>query len=334
MLTAILTILLFLILITPHEFGHFIVAKLCGVQVNEFAIGMGPAIWQKQKGETLYSIRAIPLGGYNAMEGENEESDNPRAFNNKSVPQKLAVLFAGAGMNVIVAIILLSFSISASGIVMQPLELVREGSPAEAAGLQAGDTITAINGTPTDSWSDVVTGIDGCEAGVPMEVEVRRGKETFTTTLVPEIGEDGRTVIGIQATISHSVLLGFRYGVPATWEMNKLMLESFVSMFRNGVSKDDVSGPVGIVTLVNETSQYGISSFLYLAALISLNLAIINLLPFPALDGGRIIFVIIRKITGNMITDKIEGYVHMVGMVLLLTLFLFITWNDISRLFS
>ena len=115
MLTAILTVLLFLILIIPHEFGHFIVAKLLGVQVNEFSVGMGPAIWQKQKGETLYSLRAIPLGGYNALEGENEESDNPRAFNNKSSLTKMAVLFAGGGMNVVVAAILMIVSITISG---------------------------------------------------------------------------------------------------------------------------------------------------------------------------------------------------------------------------
>lgn len=334
MLTAILTVVLFCVMIIPHEFGHFITAKACGVQVNEFSMGMGPLLWQRQKGETLYSLRLIPIGGYCAMEGENEESDNPRAFNNKKAWQKLAVLLAGALMNILIALLVMIITVTSLGMATNTIGEVTDSGPAAAAGIRAGDRILSVNGHNISDWSELAAEISSVQAGDSVNVIVMREGTELPFDVVTAEAEDGRPVIGIQTKLSHNPFKGVKYGAIATWDMNRVLIDSFKQLITGKVGADEISGPVGIVSLVGQTTQYGWTSFLYLVALISLNLAIINLLPFPALDGGRILFVLIRKVTGNMITDDIEGRVHALGMVLLLALFVFVTWNDISKLFN
>ncbi len=333
MLTAILTIVLFCIMIIPHEFGHFAVAKLCGVQVNEFSMGMGPLLFQKQKGETLYSVRLFPIGGYCAMEGEDEESENPRAFGNKNALQKIAVLLAGAAMNVLTAILIMIIAMTAMGIPTNTLDSVVKNSPAYEAGIQSGDTVVAVNQQKTDSWSDVVEAIDKSKKGESITMTVERNGKNKSCTVTPTYSKkDKRMMVGIACKQKHSLISGIKYGVIATGNLNKLMMQSLKMLFTGKLSKDDVSGPVGMVSIVNRTATMGVVPYLYLAAIICLNLAYINLLPLPALDGGRILFVIIRKITGNRITDNMEGYVHLAGMVLLIVFTIFITWNDIMKL--
>ena len=334
MLTVILTILLFMILVIPHEFGHFITAKLCGVQVNEFSVGMGPSLFHKQKGETQYSVRLIPLGGYCAMEGENEETDNPRAFTNKKGWQKLIILFAGAAMNIIVANLVMIIAFTVAGNVVNKLAEVTPGGPADQAGIRAGDVIVAVQDVEVDTWGETVTEIAKGTVGEPMDITVRRGGERVTCTVVPEYSEDGRLIVGITASVSHNPFTCGASGIQATWDMFKYEIEGFKMLFSGKLGREDVAGPVGMVQLVKETTTTsdGGFSFLFLIALISLNLAIINLLPLPSLDGGRILFVIIRKITGNMISVELEAKVHLIGIILLLMLFVYITWGDIMRL--
>ncbi len=337
MTTLILVILLFVLLIFPHELGHFLVAKACGVQVNEFAFGMGPAIFKKQGKETLYSTRLVPIGGYTALEGEDTEEadDNPRAFNNKKWWQKILVLVAGAGMNMLIACIVLTAVIASSGFVETSLESVVAGGPAETAGILAGDTITAIGDTETPTWTDVTTALEKyLDDGETLTVTVERDGETLTFDVTPALNENGKYIIGIQASVSHDVIRSVGYGVRSTGRVFVLILQSFAQIFREGNVLENVSGPVGMVQMVNETSDYGLSYFLYLVALVSVNLAIFNLLPFPALDGGRIIFVIIRQITGKAISDTVEARVHAVGMGLLLVLAAVIAVNDVLRLLS
>ena len=186
MLTAILTIILFCIMIIPHELGHFVVAKLVGVQVNEFSMGMGPLLFQKQKGETLYSVRLLPIGGYCAMEGENEESGNPRAFNNKKVWQKIAVLLAGAVMNIITALLVMIIAVTVSGIPTNTLDSVVKNSPAEAAGLRAGDRVVAVNEVKTSGWMEVVQEIDRDKSGKEIRITVDRDGKKQDCTVQPE----------------------------------------------------------------------------------------------------------------------------------------------------
>lgn len=335
MLTVILMVVLFVFLIFPHELGHFIAAKACNVKVNEFAFGMGPAIFKKQGKETIYSIRAIPLGGYCAMEGEDTEDsgDDPRAFNNKKWWQKIIILLAGAGMNILIAIIGMTLVAGIGGVITNTLESVTEGGPAYEAGIQAGDKVVAIEDVRTDSWYDVVDNLDReMVDGGPIRVTVKRGGEETTYTVTPQKGDDGNYKIGIEAKLDHNPALAVKNGVVSTFELTKALFGSLKELFKSKDALDQVSGPIGMAQIVSETSSYGGLFFVYLVAVISLNLAIFNLLPLPALDGGRIIFVFIRLITGKTISDSMEGKVHAVGMALLIALAVIIAGNDIFKL--
>lgn len=330
-MTVIYAVILFVMLIFPHELGHFTVAKAVGVRVNEFAFGMGPAIFQRQKGETLYSIRLIPIGGYCAMEGENEESESSRAFNNKPVWAKISVLLAGAAMNVLIAILAMTLVMGYIGTATTTIDEVQTGTPAYEAGLLSEDKVLSVNGTPIEKWNDIAAAIGSGEDKLSITVERNGEEKTFEMT--PEKTEDGRYIIGVTSKVSHNALTAVSNGAKGTWSMTKGMFSALAQLVSGEVSTDELSGPVGIVSLVSETKNYGMIYFGYLVALISLNLALMNMLPLPALDGGRIIFVIIRKITGKMISDNLEGKIHGAGMILLFGFMIFVTWNDITRLF-
>ena len=331
-MTVIYAVILFVMLIFPHELGHFTVAKAVGVRVNEFAFGMGPAIFQRQKGETLYSIRLIPIGGYCAMEGENEESESSRAFNNKPVWAKISVLLAGSAMNVLIAILAMTLVMGYIGTATTTIDEVQTGTPAYEAGLLYEDKVLSVNGTPIEKWNDIAAAIGSGEDRLSITVERNGEEETFEMT--PEKTEDGRYIIGVTSKVSHNALTAVSNGAKGTWSMTKGMFSALAQLVSGEVSTDELSGPVGIVSLVSETKNYGMIYFGYLVALISLNLALMNMLPLPALDGGRIIFVIIRKITGKMISDNLEGKIHGAGMILLFGFMIFVTWNDITRLFT
>ena len=342
MKTAILAILLFLIMIFPHELGHFIVAKKCGVQVNEFAFGMGPAIWKKQKGETLYSIRIFPIGGYCAMEGEDgseedaEENElaepNPRAFNNKKPWQKIAVLFAGSFMNLVCAFLILTLTIGIMGFTTTTLGEV--SGPAKDAGLLAGDKIVSINDENIKTWNDVIS-IIGENGENDVNISVKRNGEINEYVVTPNyVEEENRYIIGIVTKKGHNPILAIKSGFVSTWNVIKLMFQSLDMIFSGQATMDDISGPVGIVQMVGETANYGFYYYATLIALICVNLAVINLLPLPALDGGRIIFVLYSWITGKKVSQKVEGTVHLIGICLLLALAVIITFNDIGRIFG
>lgn len=339
MKTAILAILLFCALIFPHELGHFVVAKLCKVQVNEFALGMGPAIYKKQKGETLYALRAIPIGGYCAMEGENEESENPRAFNNKKAWQKILVLVAGSLMNVLLCFIIMVAIAGTTGTTSTTIEQVQKDMPAYGV-VQPGDQILYLNDKKIDKWEDLNLGLnESLDKSNPTEAKtvhltVLRDGNEVTLTMTPKFDKkENRLLLGVVCKLDHNIGSALVNGVIGTKNLAIQMYEALDMLFTGKAGVEDLSGPVGIVTIVGQTSDYGIMYFFYLMAFISLNLAFVNMLPFPALDGGRILFVIIRKLTGKMISDELEGNIHTVGMLLLLALMVYVTWNDIGRLF-
>lgn len=334
-MTIFLVILLFVILIFPHELGHFVAAKLCGVQVNEFAFGMGPVILKKQGKETLYSIRAFPVGGFCAMEGEDTEeaTENPRAFNNKSWWKKIIILVAGAAMNIIIAFLVMIFAAVYMGTPTTTINSVTDGGAASMAGIQAGDKIVRVSDSRVDSWEEFV----GCiqkeiKADKTISITVERNGKEKTFSLSPHRQKNGKYVIGVISKQRHNLFIGMKNGMASTVKMTKALFESFKMLFTSKEAINQVSGPVGMIKIVSDAAGLGVFYYLYLVALISLNLAIFNLLPLPALDGGRIIFVIIRMFTGKAISDKVEARVHMIGMALLLTLTVFVTWNDIMRL--
>ena len=331
-MTIIYAVILFVLLIFPHELGHFLVAKAVGVRVNEFAFGMGPALFKRQKGETLYAVRLIPIGGYCAMEGENEESDDSRSFNNKPGWAKIAVLLAGSAMNVLIAVLVLSIMMGVVGSATTSVDQVQADSPAYAAGLQTGDKILAVDGEEIGSWQELTQVISGSADTRAITVE-RDGRE-ITVDITPVKGEDGRYIVGITSAVSHNAFTAVKNGSKATWNLTVVMFDALKQLVTGSASTEDIAGPVGIVTMVSETTNYGLTYFGYLLALMSLNLAVINMLPLPALDGGRILFVIIRRITGRMITDQLESRIHATGMILLFGFMIFVTWNDITRLLT
>lgn len=333
MLTFLLTILLFSVMVIPHEFGHFAAAKLSGIKVNEFSVGMGPKIFQKQGNETKYSIRIFPIGGFCAMEGEDEESDNPRAFNNVSTLKKIFVLSSGAIMNILVALLLMIITVQIIGTPTNVVGSIEKNSPAEIAGLRAGDRIVELDNKEINSWEDFVQEMRTKESE-QIEIGVER-KGNYKEFIINPIYKDGREVIGVTSKPGHNVFKSVIYGSKSTWQINSAMYSGLYKMVTGKVNfKKNVAGPIGIISLVGKTSKEGFISFIYLAVIISINLAVINMLPFPALDGGRILFTLIRKITGNAISDEMEGKIHLAGFAILIALLIFVTWNDILRLIS
>ena len=330
-MTIVYAILIFCFLNFVHELGHFIVAKLCGVKVNEFAIGMGPAFFKKQKGETQYSLRVFPIGGFCAMEGEDEDSDDERAFNNQPAWQRALVLAAGSFMNLLTAVVLM---IIIAFWVGQPTTVINEvldGSPAQQCGLKQGDEITAVNGTDIKEWTDA-TSIIGAQKNSEVTVTVLRDGISLEFRPTAEFDEDEqRSKIGIMPVMSHNPVEAVSSGMKNTWNMTVMMGTVLKQLFTGDVSVKELSGPVGIVYAVNESAKVGVIYVIYLAAMLSMNLAIMNMLPFPALDGGRLIFLVIRKITGRRVTDEMEGKIHFIGIMLLFALMIYVTWNDIVR---
>ncbi len=329
MTTIIVVILMFGVLIGIHEFGHLIAAKKSGVKVNEFALGMGPKIYSKQKGETLYSLRLLPIGGFCAMEGEDDESDHERSFGKASYPRKIIIIVAGSICNFLLAIIIMIGVVMYIGTPSTEVESVVQGGPADTAGIMAGDIILQVDNSEIGKWEDLGVAIEENTSGKAEVVVDRDGKEiTYTTEITKE---DGRSIIGVTSKLEKNILTAIPLGIESTWNLATSMLDVLKQLFTGQVGIDQLTGPIGIGFVVDETLNIGLVNFFYLVAMISLNLGIINMLPLPALDGGRLLFIIINMITGKAVSDKVEGTIHLVGMSLLLLLALYIAGQDIIR---
>ncbi len=335
MKTAILFILMLLVLIIPHEWGHMIVAKKCGVRVFEFSVGMGPLLFKWEKGGTQYSIRLLPLGGFCRMEGEEEAVDSPTSYSNQPNGKKVAILLAGVTMNIIIAVLAVTISICITGVVTNSIGDVNPSSPAAVAGLQSGDKIVEINGAQTKSWEEVSEGIRSYDGKGSLDFTVERDGKEVSAEVTPEYNEEaGSYMIGITAGVSKNVWECARLGPKTTWELNKAMLQGFKMLFTGGLSADDVAGPVGLVKVVDQAASYGIAPYLMLLALVSLNLAIFNVIPIPGLDGGKVFFIILKIISRGKIDDEMENKATLIGMALILALFILITFNDVKNLFG
>jgi regulator of sigma E protease len=332
-MTILYAILIFCLLIFVHEFGHLIAAKAVGVRVNAFALGMGPRLFRFKRGDTEYSLRAFPVGGFCAMEGEDESSDDPRAFNGKPLPAKALILLAGSLMNVLLAVLILSAVIFANGTPSTVVSEVVAGSPAEAAGVLPGDRIVSVDGRSVKEWEDISPAVNDAKDGRVAITVLRDGAEIRLAGGYSADGE-GDKKIGVTASMERrarnvgpALLLGCR----ATWDMGTTMVRAIGMLFTGGVSVKELTGPVGIVHIVGDVAKDGMLRLAQLTALISLNLGIMNLLPIPALDGCRFIFLFVRKITGKAVTDEMEGKVHFVGIMLLFALMIFVTFQDVAR---
>jgi len=334
LLGIIIAILCFIILVIGHEFGHFSVAKLLGIRVNEFSVGMGPLAFQKQKGETKYSIRWIPIGGYCALEGEDGNSDDPRAFSKQPAWAKILVLVAGAFMNIVLGLIVFTLIFSKTGVAIPKISSLVENGPAQVAGIKEGDVIVAVD----DEYYSDFTSIQGAIAygtGETIKITVERDSAEQSFDIVPVYNETtGTRQVGIVATISHSIPDSLNAGIKESAVVLLSIKDFFTGLFNGNTSVNDVSGVVGIVSLAGQAAEFGLINVFYLMALISVNLGYMNLIPFPALDGGRILMTLIRAIFKGKISDEAEGVVHAVGLVILLILMVIILLKDTIGLFK
>lgn len=328
-LTVIYSIFIFCLLILVHEFGHFAVAKAVGIKVDEFSLGMGPALLKKKKGDTEYSIRIFPIGGYTKM-GEDEESDDPDSFPNRPAWQRALVLAAGSFMNLLTAIFLVFLIILMTGIPTHKIAEINEDSPAFKAGLMPNDEIIMIDGKEVKKWEDIVIGVTTTK-NEKIHITVERNGELKEVISEVKKDEAGRQYIGVIAAKEHSVLKSAFLSVGKTFKMAKTMISYLVILLSGKGSIDDLMGPVGIVSIINDQAKLGFIYIANLTAIISLNLAIVNMLPLPALDGGRLFLLVIRRFTGKAISDKMESAIHFAGIIVLLFLTILLVFNDVDR---
>jgi regulator of sigma E protease len=333
MTTALVAIFVFGLLVFFHELGHFSVAKMVGIRVHEFAIGMGPKVLHLTRNETRYSIRALPIGGFVRMEGEDENSEATDSFGQKSVKARISVIFAGPLMNFILGFLcffLIFFSLGTPSTVIGE---VIPNSPAAQAGFLPSDKVLEIDGQPIDSWEELV-GMIAASEGRPIEVLYQRNDETNQQTVVPRIDEEtGRPLIGIIPGTEKSVMTAARNSYQQSKMIFTEIMRFLQQLVRGQADTSDVAGPVGIISLVGQASRSGWMDVVGLAGLISINLGIMNLLPIPALDGSRIIFLLLEALRGKPVDPEKEAMVHMIGITLLMLLMIVITYKDILTFF-
>lgn len=332
-----LAVLLFGLLVAVHEFGHFITAKLTGVKVNEFAIGMGPAIFKKQVGETLYALRILPFGGYCAMEGENGDSEDERAFSARPIWARLLIVIAGSLMNLIAGfLVLFILFIPVREWATPTVDTIVSDAPLSEQNLMPGDTVKEVDGYKVYLFGDIQTGMmRGADDGEYDITVIRDGEEVELRGLRFVQGDEGEnTGARIEFKVEKTSFFGkIKFTFQNGTNLVRLVFVGLSDLLTGGVSKDDMAGPVGIGKMMADTAKESMPSLWYLLAFISINLGVMNLLPIPALDGGRLLFILLELIFRKPVPQKFEGYVHVAGFVLLMLLMVFITYNDIVKIF-
>jgi len=412
-LTIIVSILVFSVIILVHEFGHFKAARSVGIKVEEFAIGMGPLIFRKEKKGTLYSLRAIPIGGFVRMEGEEEDVKSPTSFSTKTVWQRFVVVAAGAFMNFVLALVLfiiiafvygingttidimdensneyeagmrsgdkiisingqksyiwedVYYEISSLDSTYYTAEVERDGqikqykiennyrkllgitstivdgkttttvspsdmtSPAYKAGIKEGDKVIKINDQEVNTWDEIIKQIDLVENNKEVKVTVDRAGEIINLNITPV----EQISVRFNTHVEKSFITALASSAYKTVYYIKLMFTTIVQLISGRLGSETLGGPVMVISMVGEASKNGLLSVLNLAAFISINLGFMNLLPIPALDGSKLVFLLVEKLRGKAIPAEKEGVVHFVGFVLLISFMIFITYKDILRLF-
>lgn len=346
-LYVILAILLFGLLVVVHELGHFTMAKAFGVRVEEFSVGMGPILLKKQKGETLYSLRCVPFGGFCAMAGEDEQSDDPRAFTSQKTWKRAIILMAGSFMNFVLGLLIVIILYANAAAFRAPILVgFTEGSPYESAyGLQEGDRFYSIDGHRIYQYYDVSDYLAAGDGRYDIVV-IRDGKKVKLEDyeLLPiEIEGESQKMYGFYFGYEKATAgVKLRNAWNMTMEFGRWVWKGLSELVNGNVGIEDMSGPVGIVDMMAETGEQASSTkdalyrIFYLGAFIAVNLALMNMLPIPALDGGRIFLLLvtwlIEAVTKKKLDPKYEGYIHAAGMMLMLGLMAFVMFNDIIRI--
>lgn len=338
MLTILAAIFVFGVLVTVHEFGHFITAKMTGMRVDEFAIGFGPKIYQQKDGDTLYSLRAIPLGGYNKIAGmDPDDPAEPGSFKSKSIPARMLVILAGALMNFLLPVLLFTgiFFVQGSERVLNEPVLgnVMVGMAADKAGLRVGDKILSINGQPVQDWQAIVTTLraNGTKE-VTLTAESNGAVKQYT--MQPVYDEEAkRPLIGITPRFER-IKMGFAESVKEGFNYTKYIIFAMVdglTKIITGKAPAEVSGPLGVAQMAGQVAEKGLLPLMNFVAFLSINLGVINLLPLPALDGGHFVLLLLEGLRGKPLGSKAMNNIQMVGVALILALTVFSTFKDITR---
>ncbi len=351
-MTFLSAVLLIGFLIFVHELGHFLFAKLSGIKVLKFSLGFGPKVIGRKIGETEYLLSAIPLGGYVKMLGEEvedelDEAEKGRSYKNQTILKRASVVFAGPFFNILTAVVIFFFVFLIGVPVLMPIiGEVMEDSPAARAMLQKADRIVEINGKQIEKWTDM-TNIIHQSANKPLSMKIQRDSEIITLSITPEsrktkdlFGEEKEIgLIGVKPsgeiiTISEDVFSAAGNAVIRTWEIISLTVIGIIKLIQRIIPADTIGGPIMIFSLAEKQAEAGALSFFVFAAIISINLAILNLLPIPVLDGGHLLFLGIEAIRKKPLSDKTILISHRIGWAFLLTLMAFALYNDIFRLIS
>jgi regulator of sigma E protease len=340
------------VLIFFHEFGHFLIARLFGVGVEKFSLGFGPRLFGKKIGITDYRLSAIPLGGYVKMVGEEPDAqiapeDLPLSFTHKHVAKRMLIVAAGPVFNILLAVIIFFgiFYFTGTFILKPAIGSVRTGSPALAAGLEKGDLITHINGSAINSWDEMAEIINASQ-GRTLRLSVRRQESTLNFSITPEqvtakniFGENiQRYVIGITASGESfskdlNLFQAVSESLTQTYRVIELMVVIIAKLIKGDISTDTLGGPIMIAQMAGDSAKAGIGSLISFIAVISINLAIINILPIPVLDGGHLLFFLIEAIKGRPVSIKVREVAQQVGLFILILLMILVFYNDITRIF-
>ncbi len=339
----IVAIILFSVIILFHEWGHFLLAKANNIRVNEFSLGLGPTIVGFQRGETKFSLKLLPFGGACMMEGEDSDSEDSRSFQKKPVWGRISVVAAGPVFNFIMAFLFSVIIIGSLGVNLPVVSDVMDGYAAQEAGLQSGDEIIKMNHKRIHFYKEISM-YSLFHEGEPVEVTFVRDGETHQVELTPSYDEEsGRYLYGIYGNNAYTRLNPAKTLVYGVYEVKfwiQYTVRSLEMLFTNQVSVNDLSGPVGIVKVIGDAYEesmadgyfYVFLNMLNLGILLSANLGVMNLLPIPALDGGRLVFLVIEAIRGRRISENKEGLVHFIGLMCLFALMLLIMFNDVRKL--
>lgn len=332
-------LIVFGVLVFIHEFGHFMTARICGVTVKEFAIGMGPKLvsWNSKKYETKYALRLLPIGGFVSMEGEDEASEDDNAFCNKSIWKRMLIVLAGPAMNLILGFVLMTVLVFMQGTLASTVVAeFQEGATSNEV-LQVGDEILSVDGTRVHTGNDMVYEImnQGYE---PIDIVVRRNGEKITLENVtfPSM-EDSGVTFGTYDFIPYAEETNLpnlcKHAFWRSVSNVKMVYDSLIGLVTGRYGMEAVSGPVGVAEVVGDAAKMGLDNFLYIVTVLSVNLGVFNLIPFPALDGGRFLFLAIEGIRRKPINRDVEGYINFVGLLLLFGLMIFVTIKDVLKLF-
>ena len=357
LITTIAAIFIFGLVVMIHELGHFICAKKAGIQVNEFSIGMGPALFSKTKNGTRYSVRALPVGGYVSMEGEDEEIEPESSseqiveeptlqaektglpFPDVSVAKRIVVVAAGAVMNLILGFVVFLILFSSGEIlVSRNIAMLEKDAPIAQSGIQVGDEIIAINGRRCLVANDIIYELQRSQNFQADFTVKRAGKTLQFDNVAFDVTENedgmpvmnmGFKVLRMEKTVGNIINQAFHYTVFDA----RMVFRSLMDLISGRISATELSGPVGIVSAINQAAGMGMSQLLNLLALLTINLGIFNLLPLPALDGGKLVFLIFEGVFRKPVPKRLEIVVNMIGLVLLFCLMIFATFNDLGRIF-